>query len=192
MRLPSDSKAQSLPALDVEETYIAELCGIEEREYHGPTRYFDDGREAKNTNSVIWKFRLTDADGTLVTTPEGEDYVLWSFTSDSTFLDPKGARTARARTYMHALAGRELTDDQVNHLLVDTDGNPTLPTKLIGRKVRIEVKLYTATDSNQRWQIERMRPLKEQPVQVVRMPVAAAIPARAPVAAVADDDDLPF
>jgi len=179
-----------VPLLDVEQTYIGELVAITERPYDGPTRYRDDGTKVENGTSVIWKFRLVDSDGVLVTDPDGGDWTLWGWSSDSTFLDTKGGgRTARARLYLHALAGRELSDDEVARLLVKDDGTPTLPTQLVGRRVRIEVKPKTGANGNPGWQIERMRPLREQPVQSVTVQKKAAA---AVIATRSDDADLPF
>jgi len=131
----------------------------------GPERYNDRGELASKVQ-VIWKFTLADPDTGQVLTrlgrgDVGEDLEVWAWTSDSTYYDVNGTMTSRARKYMHALAGRVLSDDEVTELFEDDKGEGCLPYALVGARAIAELNRYTTRtgrefpESTPMWQAER-------------------------------------
>lgn len=159
LRSPSSSSA-ALPELDVEKTYVAVLEDLEERPYNGPQRFNDKG-QAVTSPSIVWKFVLYDPDsGEEITRPDGAPWQLWSFSSDSTFYDPTGSRSARARLYMHALAGRELDDGEVDDMIRGSETG--LPTELVGQKCLLELRTYQGQNGDQRYGVDRLKPYRKK------------------------------
>jgi hypothetical protein len=177
---PTESSGLELPELDEDDTYTGTLLEIEEREstYTGkskrPPRYTADGKIVPET-TIVWKFGLASSDGTKVTRDDGAPFELWSFSSTSTKLATRSTPLARAREYMHALSGRELSDDDVVDMLQEYDSG--LPEGLVGNKVTLNVKYEQKEGKNPRYVIDRIRPFKKK-----------ARPAPAPTPPPADDD----
>jgi hypothetical protein len=190
---PNESTSLELPELDEDETYIGTLLEIEEREstYTGkskrPPRYTAEGKLVPES-AIVWKFGLASPDGGKVTSDDGSPFELWSWSSTSTKLATKSTPLARAREYMHALAGRELSDDDVVDLLQEYDSG--LPETLIGNKVSINVRYVPQTEGkNARYQIDRIRPYRSRKARTAPLPAddeltgegaSAPVPAPAP------------
>jgi hypothetical protein len=159
LRSPSAGGSAILPQLDVEKIYVASLEELEERPYQGPQRYNDKGKEVTSP-SIVWKFSLFDPDsGKEITRPDGTPWQLWAFTSDSTFFaTPPATNSARARLYMHALAGRDLDDAEVDDLIAGSASG--LPEELIGQQCLMELRTYQGQNGDQRYGVDRLKPYR--------------------------------
>jgi len=120
VRRPDSSSFTLSIAEDFDETrsYRVKLFEVEERESQ-----FGKG------NFLFWKMNIYRPDDTAFEdTRTGEVFELWASTGDSTFANPTTGVRAKARQYMEAFMGGELTDDQVNEIIDDN-----FPEDLINR-----------------------------------------------------------
>jgi hypothetical protein len=115
-------------------------------------------------------------DGETILTPgKSEPFLVVASTSLSTSWDPTGAMTSRARSYIHALAGKVLTDEQVEGLLyVDSeyDSNPdhALPYGLVGKSAYLTLSSFTRQNGDPGYGVQTLERIvkgRAVPVQVV-------------------------
>jgi hypothetical protein len=164
--------------LDADREYLVQLFAIEERAYDGPPRYNQQGKQITGSD-YIWKFAVWDDESLEpIVQDNGLTYALHSKTSDSTFYDPRDVMTARARSHMHALAGRVLTDDEVDEML-DTDSG--IPEECLGQYAIAEMRSYKDNNGNDRVGLGRLRPLKPKQAQKVREALGEGVMEAPPV-----------
>ena len=187
MKAPSKQGQNSFPTpdLDLGETYVATLSRIEQRDnVDAAPRYTAEGKQVSNVR-VLWFFSIAPIDGETILTPgKSEPFLVVASTSDSTSWDPTGAMTSRARTYMHALSGKVLTDEQAEALLYvdpEYDENPdhALPYGLVGKSAYATLSSFTRQNGDPGFGLQTLERIVKG-----RKPAAQAEPE--------EEEDLPF
>jgi hypothetical protein len=129
---------------DESRSYRAKLFEIEQRESQ-----FGKG------NFLFWKLNLYRDDGTaFMDQRTGEVFELWASTSDSTFANATTGQRAKARQYIEAFVGREMSDDEVNEL-IDSGANEMLVGKTALGSFEI-----VENNGNEKLQVVKLRPDK--------------------------------
>jgi hypothetical protein len=140
--------------------YRVQLYEIEERE----SQFADN----KSGRAIVWKMSLYRDDGTAFEDPRtGELFELWAWTSDYT------TKQSKARGYIEAFLGRELTDDEVNDLI---DGG--FEDGLVRKTAMGSFEITKNADGNERLKLVLLRPMRPRPVE--RQPSQAVPPALVP------------
>jgi hypothetical protein len=165
---------------DSMKNYRVKLYEIEERDSQ-----FKDNKSGK---AIVWKMTIHRDDGTAFEDPRtGELFELWAWTSDYT------TSAAKARGYIEAFMGREMTDDEVNDLI-----DSGFEDGLVNKTAMGSFEIVHNADGNERLKLVLLRPIRKRgrpPGRTAETepepePVAAApAPARARQARIDDDDD---
>jgi len=178
LRRPSEALT---PLFDANRDYICQLFAVDEIEPdpNAAPRYTADGKEVKPAN-IRWSFAMWDFDSVLedkqpeqILRNDGLDAVMRSMTSESTFYDPTGRlRNGRAREIMHGLAGRILTDDEVEKYL-DTESG--LPEDMLGDYAIAEMTSYRDRNNQERVGLGRLRALKPRELKLVEQVLGSGV-----------------
>jgi hypothetical protein len=154
MRDPSASAGLAIPnQVKANEMYFGTLEAVECRPYAGPPRYNEDG-SVKQSTSIVWMFGLRDHSRVQrILKDDGSDYQQWSFTSDAT------SKGSRGRDMMEALAGREITDTEVQQLLAADPDH--MPTKLVRKSCLLVMGTYKKENGQQGIGINQVLPLSQ-------------------------------
>jgi len=185
MKAPAKQGQNSFPApdLDLGETYVATLSRIEQRDnVDAAPRYTNEGKQVSPVR-VLWFFSIAPIDGETILQPDkSEPFLVVASTSDSTSWDPTGAMTSRARTYIHALAGKVLTDEQVSDLLYvdpEYDDNPdhALPYGLLGKSAYLTLSSFVRQNGDTGYGVQSLERI---------------VKGRKPTQPEPEEEDLPF
>ena len=161
--------------------------------------------DGKPYTSIVWKYRIYDADGVaFIDQVDGSPYEGWEFSSMA--LTPK----AKARAWASAFIGHELTDEEADRIADNFDG------AIVGKRARVSWKIEEKAGGTRiRFGFLRPMPTKAAPKAAHTPPPPAAAPAEplpnggreretqaerrarleAELASMGDnggDDDLPF
>lgn len=99
--------------IDITKRYLVRLMDVIDE---GVSPYAKD--KANPEHSLKWIFRVAHADTKApLLTIEGDPFELWQFSSNRT--GKANGKTAKARMFMEALVGRELTDEEVKTIKRD-------------------------------------------------------------------------
>ena len=127
--------------------------------------------DGKPYTSIVWKYRVFDAEGVaFIDKVDGSPYEGWEFSSMA--LTPK----AKARAWASAFLGHELSDDECDRMADNFDG------VIVGKRARVSWKLEEKPGGT-RIRFALLRPLltKAQPATPVPPAAKAKPPASAPV-----------
>jgi len=180
VRRPGSSSFGLSIASDFDDTrsYRVKLFEIEERESQ-----FGKGQ------FLFWKMNIYRADGTAFEDTKTEEaFELWASTSDSTFSNPTTGMKAKARAYLEAFMGRDMTDDEVDKLIDDG-----FEESLVG-KTAVGSFEITANEAGDKLTVVKLRPDKA-PMRQSEAVAAAAPPAARPARGprrIDDDGKPPF
>ena len=114
--------------------------------------------DGKPYTSIVWKYRVFDADGVaFIDKVDGSPYEGWEFSSMA--LTPK----AKARAWASAFLGHELSDDECDRIADNFDA------VIVGKRARVSWKLEEKPGGT-RIRFALLRPLltKAQPATPVR------------------------
>lgn len=152
----------SAERIDITKRYLVRLVSMQDE---GVSSYAKD--KANPEHSLKWVFRVAHADTKApLLNIEGDAFELWQFSSNRT--GKANGKTAKARMFMEALLGRELTDEEVKSVKSDQLLN------------KVAVVMFDENEQG-RISILRMKPY-EGPAEAAPPPppvAAAAVPAGA-------------
>ena len=149
---------------DSMKNYRVKLYELEERDSQ-----FSDN---KGGRAIVWKMNIYREDGTAFEDPRtGEVFELWAWTSDYT------TKSAKARGYIEAFMGRDLTDDEVNDLI-----DAGFEEGLVDKTAMGSFEVVTNADGNERLKLVLLRPIRSRTTPAPAPPPAPE-PAPEPVAA---------
>ena len=152
VKRPTESSGGGFVPEGFDETrsYRVKLLQLEERE----SQYGKPGDMA-----LIWHIAIYDSDGVAFTDPLTDEVLdVWAWSPDSTWAAGPGDRRAKAREYVEAFAGRELTDDEVNEMI-----DNGLEEALEGKTALASFEITTSDQGTERLKVIKLRPNRQRP-----------------------------
>lgn len=149
-QLPTQNDGPSID-VDVDAKYRVKLVELTE----GPSG-FPDAKPGEQ--SITWKFRLTHATTgeQVVDRNTNELYELWQWSPTTTYRNIKSGKASKAREWMEAFVGKELSDEQVTAII-----EAGFAETLVNREALADIEWYVTKGGNTRLKIIRLRPVKK-------------------------------